>query len=487
MRIAASLARSSGGTSPALGSALLTVCGMVLASGGGLVAVLLAGGCERPTAIRLTIVRGSAPEEELRGARILVIPQDREPEGDGGVGLDRRETFGETTDATLPMTIVIKPFGGDPKRMVGIQVWALGCERAVRFATEVGFEVGTVVEVRAALDCCAVGEDCPNGLSAVERSWRRTAQDAPDAVMGAKLSYAPDRRESLMYGGVDSDGEVQEQLTSFDGSDWIKDCDPCPPGALVGHGQAIDTRRNRLVIFGGSSDGGPGGVVDAFWSWDGSTWLPIEGDGPRPSARWATQMVYDPIRDKVVLFGGQDAAGSLLGDIHEFDGTGWRAITTTGPAPAPRRDFGSTATFVGCRAELPELAGKFAIYGGESAGGPSLDDLWAWDGSAWLQICEACTGAGRSGAAVAYDAGTGRLVIQGGYGDRTEFAETWEVGRRTMRTATEPSARDSAAIVYDGSRDVIVLFGGNGGVCSGPGVDPWTANCNDVYEYDWTH
>ena len=59
--------------------------------------------------------------------------------------------------------------------------------------------------------------------------------------------------------------------------------------------------------------------------------------GPGPSARWGAHAVYDPVADRLVVFGGSTGTGSTTNDVWALDLSGpptWHELTPAGPAPA---------------------------------------------------------------------------------------------------------------------------------------------------------
>ncbi len=61
--------------------------------------------------------------------------------------------------------------------------------------------------------------------------------------------------------------------------------------------------------------------------WDGNQWRPLP-DGPPLAAH---QMVYDSVRNKMVVFGGIKGIGVISNETWEFDGTIWTKVADTGP------------------------------------------------------------------------------------------------------------------------------------------------------------
>jgi hypothetical protein len=90
--------------------------------------------------------------------------------------------------------------------------------------------------------------------------------------------------------------------------------------ALTGYA-AARLPAGGILLFGGSD----GTTVRAdTWKWDGSAWSKLGVTGP--SARLSAAMALDVARARVVLYGGQTAAGTALADTWEFDGTAWRQV-----------------------------------------------------------------------------------------------------------------------------------------------------------------
>jgi hypothetical protein len=97
---------------------------------------------------------------------------------------------------------------------------------------------------------------------------------------------------------------------------------------------AYDPVRQRVVLFGGHPFllGPPLGDT---WEWDGSNWLsrsPLAS--PPPRSRHS--LAYHAARRRVVLFGGTDFQRDF-NDTWEWDGTTWTAINVL-PAPSPRAE-----------------------------------------------------------------------------------------------------------------------------------------------------
>ena len=106
---------------------------------------------------------------------------------------------------------------------------------------------------------------------------------------------------------------------------------------------ATDTRRQRLVMVGGLE--GDDELADV-WVADlrsgPARWRQLcspTSCGAGPQARWGAHAVYDPVADRIVLFGGRRTDGTTYGDVWALSMNGapvWSRLEVVGDAPAPR-------------------------------------------------------------------------------------------------------------------------------------------------------
>ena len=93
------------------------------------------------------------------------------------------------------------------------------------------------------------------------------------------------------------------------------------------HELAYDANDKSLLLFGGADWSAFGGrLLGDTWAYRDGKWLPVHSD-PSPDARHRGAIVYDPVRGRSVLFGGQGQHGlgySLLGDTWTFAAGQWK-------------------------------------------------------------------------------------------------------------------------------------------------------------------
>src|SRR5439155_18792541 len=106
----------------------------------------------------------------------------------------------------------------------------------------------------------------------------------------------------------------------------------------------------------------------------GSTaaWLSIQTEGDPPAPRRDHRAVYDPVRDRMIVFGG-DQSQVYRNDTWELrlgDDT-WFPLAAIGPLPVARGDFGMIYDPIGDRVVL------FGGYNGNLPTGQRRRDTWA--------------------------------------------------------------------------------------------------------------
>jgi N-acetylneuraminic acid mutarotase len=132
---------------------------------------------------------------------------------------------------------------------------------------------------------------------------RPAARDSP------ALAYDAGNKLMILFGGWSTQREFQDTW-AYDPADnvWTE---LAPAGEVPSYralAQMIyDPRVERMVLFGGGSGTE---TYDGTWHFDTVTknWSMADLSGLSPSARTGYAMVYDPIGQRVILFGGSDGS-----------------------------------------------------------------------------------------------------------------------------------------------------------------------------------
>jgi N-acetylneuraminic acid mutarotase len=222
----------------------------------------------------------------------------------------------------------------------------------------------------------------------------------------------------------------------------------------------------HLLVFGGGTNAQ---LFGDTWEWNGEGWRQVSSSGPTPRDNAAATHLGGAF----VLFGGIGGPASsmfvdYLADTWRWDGAAWSEAASSGPS----------AWAAASAASLNNTVVLFGGFNGNVAGSGLSGDTWEWDGATWTRA-SAIGPAPRQCAAMApLD---GKVVLFGGLGgsDRynpSSFSDTWTWdGQSWTEAATSgPSARcKAAAATLEGK--VVVLFGG---------LDGKLASLGDTWQWD---
>jgi hypothetical protein len=117
-------------------------------------------------------------------------------------------------------------------------------------------------------------------------------------------------------------------------------------------------------------------------------------------------------------------------------------------------------------------SGQLVLFGGD--GTTALNDTWTWTGSGWMPQTVTDSPSARSDAAMAYDPASGQLVLFGGLSGSSPLGDTWVWNGSTWAQASTsgPPASFADSMAYDAGTGQLVLFTGDGDDLSGYG-DTW--------------
>lgn len=257
-------------------------------------------------------------------------------------------------------------------------------------------------------------------------AWTQAAP-LPFPRSSHRVVYHAQRNSLILFGGGFADALRAEGIIWESGPAGWKAVAGNFRAAASEPGLCYDHRRERVVIFGGwDADAAYSGDT---WEWAGADLVQVDSAGPTPRAGHA--FLYDPVRERCLLFGGRGADG-YLADTWEWDGEGWHRLEATGPSP--RWFFGAAADLESRRIVIFGGRGPPAPVGGRDAS-RDLGDTWIWDGERW-ELLDTEGPPARSGAQLA---STGHSVLlfggredqPGGFRDRNDL---WELrGRSWVR------------------------------------------------------
>ncbi|MEP7028567.1 MAG: hypothetical protein ABI960_08220 [Candidatus Eisenbacteria bacterium] len=166
----------------------------------------------------------------------------------------------------------------------------------------------------------------------------------PEGRWSMASVFDPARRRLVFFGGYAGRPLEDTWALSLDGAPrWIRlPVHGMPPPARYGASAVYDSRRDGMIVFGGNggTEDDPVPLQDAwFLSFaDGDAWLPMSPAGSPPVSRWFHSAIYDPLRDRMLVFWGRDRSTARFdcASLELAPTPIWREYIPQGPAALSR-------------------------------------------------------------------------------------------------------------------------------------------------------
>jgi hypothetical protein len=281
--------------------------------------------------------------------------------------------------------------------------------------------------------------------------WKPVAPEhSPGPRTLAAVAYDSYRQRAVLFGGFsiwDGNDWVYDNSTwEWDGQDWQKIETPIAPAGRVRHAMVYDEVRGKVLLYGGQNRSG---ILADLWEWDGSTWhrlCPV----CNPAARFSHQMVFDTARQQVLMYGGADGK-KLFPEGWTWDGKGWTYLSFESSAPALYNAF---------LVYDPQREQAMSFLGTEWGG------TWVWEDLTWRKLNLAVQPPLREDATLVYDPVHHESVLFGGIDNGTlQFNDTWTFDGKNWRELNVPRTppqRSKAVAFYDPIRRSVIVYGGEG-------------------------
>lgn len=187
--------------------------------------------------------------------------------------------------------------------------------------------------------------------------WRMLADDGPSARYGAG-GASLGTTLTISHGFTDSGRFDDTWSFSKNWADVSPAAGPRPIERCL-HRLVPVEAKDRLVLFGGQTNGVP--FLADTWLYDpgARAWTEVKGPAPAPRNLYAAGATSSAL----FVFGGHGEAGEL-GDLWSFDGESWSESPKLKPRPSPRGGI-----------DFAALDGRMLLFGGSDSSG-ELDDLW---------------------------------------------------------------------------------------------------------------
>ncbi len=311
--------------------------------------------------------------------------------------------------------------------------------------------------------------------------WHHNAPATmPSPRWDATLSWDPNTNSFVLFGGFDGTSYLNDAwLYNPAGNSWWQ-LTPSggPPAGRRRHTAILDPLRNRLVVFGGED---ASGRFNDTWSLSlvgAGIWSQLSTSGGPPSVRCSHVAIYDPVRDQMVINGGVPWVPAHTWKL-TFPGNQWTQIAA-GPSPLGLE---------GCSSIYDPIGQRMLVFGGRTYVGAACPSPWLWDLNEtysldlaapgnWVQLFPSGSTPARAFATAVYDGGCQRMLVYGGIQDEVcdipcgQYLENGSsavsalslTGPLAWTTVTdgcyEPTPRGHHGAAYSSSSNAFYVFGG---------------------------
>ena len=241
---------------------------------------------------------------------------------------------------------------------------------------------------------------------------------------------------------------------------WRLISDPDTPPVFRIPVGAYDPRRDRLLVIEGGNFIFNGAVIVHSLDFASQQWSSISANGEPPDIQFLPSLIYDPVRDRLVLFGD-----STVYELTLANPPTWHRLTTSGVRPSAK--WGTCAVFDSAR-------DRAIVYGGgaldETTGAAIYSSdayFFSLTSNEWTTLAQSgVRPTGRAWAGATYDAVSDRMLMFGGGNVTGPLNDLWVLSLRDTSSWTSiaqtgaPPARYGFGTAYDPIRNSMVVFGG---------------------------
>ncbi|MFX0000746.1 MAG: Loki-CTERM sorting domain-containing protein [Candidatus Hodarchaeota archaeon] len=316
--------------------------------------------------------------------------------------------------------------------------------------------------------------------------------DSPDLPTRGNPGMAYDSQSDkiVIFGGWNMSTTPSHQDTwiyDFNSDTYTKKTPSPAPRRRAEMGMVYDSLRDKIVLFGGMENWTVSGERNDTWTYDynSDTWtqlFPVSA----PSERRAHSMAYDSESDRIILFGGMEEfpypVAIFFNETWAYDpgSNTWQKMS---PVQSPLARVNHDMVY-------DSESDRIILFGGcPGLGFDSLDETWAYDynSDTWENLTSNTHPSKRSEHKMAYDSESDRVVLFGGGTVFSTYGDTWLYNYNNntwdqMSPTTSPSARCRHAAAYDSESDRVIIYGGTTG--------PWDSGStliDDIQGKTWAY
>ena len=301
--------------------------------------------------------------------------------------------------------------------------------------------------------------------------WAPLSTTGPPMKTEFSMVYAAFHEQIIAFGGRDKNFDNVNETWAYDykAKTWTNLQPAFGPLWRANHAMIYDPARNKTVMFGGDD------FTRSFndlWEYDYglNTWTELSPNNP-PAARQMHGMVYDTEHEVVIMFGGRrTGGGAAFNDTWEYNHAtnSWRSLHPLQSPPI--QDHVNLA--------YDEMHQKTILFSGPINHNRANIGTWVYDYQTnnWSTLNAENSPTGDHSSFI-YNPNRGKSLLFGNT-DAGNAMETWIFDYAsndwTLIASPElPSYREHFGMAYNEAQDAFILIGGF------PNNDSWLLRVNE--------
>lgn len=243
----------------------------------------------------------------------------------------------------------------------------------------------------------------------------------PSARSGHMMVYDSTNHKTILFGGFVRDVGLMSDTWIYDSqtNQWTEVFPTNQPTDTQSQAMYYDSNAQRIILFGGYQDISPHLSETWEYNYSDNSWTELNPLS-NPSGRYGSKIVYDPINQRAILFGGR--ATSIMDDtwIYSYGNNTWTELNITGK-PDTRYWHGMV---------YDSNNHQVIVYGGRHTGAPgeALEDTWILNLSTnqWTEVLPLSHPSNRMDFSMIYDSNNQKALLFGGFRfPEPTLGDTW--------------------------------------------------------------
>jgi hypothetical protein len=263
------------------------------------------------------------------------------------------------------------------------------------------------------------------------------------------MVYNSDESKIYMFGGAD-EKEVKSDLYYLENFKWKKVRTKHSPLPRTFSSMIYDKNQKRIILFGGNKvlfgkETKSSNLLNDTWQFKNGKWTKLKiKNAPTPRAE--ASMVFDPIRNIILLYGGYTITNKQyikLGDTWLFHENNWIKVSEKGPISRNGANM------------IYDMEKKnILLFGGSTIDkqyGNSKGETWLWSGKSWNKI-EMDQPPGIYNSSMIYNKFEKTIYRFGGWNGNSRINETWIFKNENwerLNIPISPKPRNHTSMVFD--------------------------------------